>query len=103
MALNDIVALRRKKLEEYKKQVSDPYPSPVERGMVLSEVLKKFSTLFRSKKKVSIVGRIFSWRDQGKIIFTDVADKTGRLQIVFSKEETKQFSVIGKTYDVGDF
>ncbi len=54
-------------------------------------------------KKVSIAGRIMSWRDMGKANFIDVRDNTDRIQVYvrmndIGKEEFAAF----KKWDIGD-
>ncbi|MDD5552015.1 MAG: aspartate--tRNA(Asn) ligase [Candidatus Pacebacteria bacterium] len=41
-------------------------------------------------KKVKVCGWINSWRDHGKIIFIDLRDRTGILQVVFAGENYKK-------------
>lgn len=55
-------------------------------------------------KKVEIVGRIFSLRGHGKLVFADIKDSTGQIQLMF------KFDLLGKEgfklldlVDVGDF
>lgn len=55
------------------------------------------------EKKVSIAGRIMSWRDMGKANFIDVRDETDRIQVYvrmndIGKEEFAEF----KKWDIGD-
>lgn len=101
--LEDIIAERRKKLEEYKKDGYDPYPAKVKRDFTIAEFLNNFDNLEKEKKSVCIVGRIFAWRDQGKIIFADVKDESGKTQIIFNEKEFAHFDVVQKNFDIGDF
>jgi len=100
--LEDILRERAKKLEVYRKKVGNPYPSRVKRDVALAEAAKNFAKL-RLKKSLSLVGRILSWRDQGKIIFASVSDGTGRFQFVFKNEETANFETVKETFEAGDF
>lgn len=100
--LQDIIKDRLRKLAEYKK-FGNPYPATVSREAAIKDVLQQFSKLRRSRKKFSLTGRVMALRDQGKIIFLQLEDGTGRLQFVFSKEKTKNFELLKKTIDVGDF
>ncbi|HXF44362.1 MAG TPA: lysine--tRNA ligase [Candidatus Paceibacterota bacterium] len=100
--LEDILRERAKKLEAYRK-ISNPYPARVKRDATLAEVAEKFSKLEKSKKPISLTGRIVSLRDQGKIIFASVYDGTGRLQFVFRNEDTTGFDLVKRTFEAGDF
>ncbi len=50
---------------------------------------------------VSVAGRVMAWRDIGKLIFASLQDQTGRIQVLFSKNDTEQFDA-AKKIDVGD-
>ncbi len=101
--LQDLIHDRRRKLERYTKHL-DAFPARVSRTRTLENVLKDFSKLLRSGKRVVVTGRIFGWRDQGKIIFSNVRDESGSLQVVFNEKEMKKgFSLSKETFDIGDF
>lgn len=55
----------------------------------MKRVLVKDTPNFKGKK-VKVCGWINSWRDHGKIIFIDLRDRTGLLQIVFGGESYKK-------------
>ena len=100
--LDDLINERLKKLEKYRK-LGNPYPASVRRDFLIAEVLEKFSELEESEKNISIVGRLMSWRDQGKIIFADLKDGSGKIQVVFNANELKNFDFLNETLDTGDF
>lgn len=100
--LDDLIKEKIYKLEEYKKK-ADPYPVKVKRTHQIKDVVSFFSKLLKSKKSIWVVGRIFSWRDQGKIIFADLKDETGKIQVVLKYENLKNFNLLKATVEVGDF
>lgn len=100
--LSDLIQDREKKLERYEKE-ANAYPSEVFRGETIDDVLRNFSDFEREKNHITIVGRVFSWRDQGKIIFADVEDGTGKMQVVLKKERVENFVLVKETFDIGDF
>ncbi len=100
--LDDLIKEKIYKLEEYKRK-ADPYPVKVKRTHQINEVLVSFNQLLKNKKNVYLVGRIFSWRDQGKIIFSDLKDETGKIQIVLKYDNLKNFNLLKATVEVGDF
>lgn len=101
--LDDIIAERRRKLENYQQAGFDPYPAKIGRDLLAAEFLEKFSDLAKSGEEVFVVGRFFAWRDQGKIIFADLKDESGKLQVIFNQKEIANFDLIQKTFEAGDF
>jgi len=101
--LQDIIKERQRKLNKLRESGLNPYPSSVKRTAPIAEALENFSRFEKSKKILFLVGRLRAWRDQGKIIFADLEDETGRLQIVFSDKQAKQFELLKETFDIGDF
>ncbi len=65
------------------------HPAPLEPGLEWLE------------QQVSLAGRIISWRDTGKLIFADVQDQSGRIQLFISKNAVAQFDA-AKFIDLGD-
>lgn len=101
--LDDIIQERLKKLSRLKKAGINPYPASVKRATLIGEALKNFAALEKSRKKVFIAGRVISWRDQGGVIFADVADESGKIQLVLKKGGLKNFTLFKETLDRGDF
>ncbi len=101
--LEDILKERLKKLALLKEAGIDPYPATAERTSAISEAHKKFSALSASKKKISLVGRLTALRDQGNIIFSDLTDESGKIQVVLKKDNLPEFKLWKSTLDIGDF
>jgi len=99
--LEEIIHDREKKCSEYETNVS-AFPAVVERSHHIKEVIAHFDLFLKEEKKLSLVGRIFTLRDQGGILFADVHDESGKLQFVFNEKEIKDFPFIQKTFDNGD-
>jgi len=102
MNLNEILKIRREKLEQLKEMGRNPF-----------EILK-YDQTHHSKdikdnfeemegKDVSIAGRIMSFRDMGKASFCDIQDRYGRIQAYIKQDELgeEEYKVF-KTYDIGD-
>ncbi len=100
--LEDIIGERKQKLEKW-GAFGDPYPPRVKKSDGAKFLAEHFSKLESSGKKVSLDGRVTSVRDQGNILFIDLQDESGRMQAVVSKRDTKNFSVVKTSLDVGDF
>jgi len=101
--LEDIIANRRIKLENLKSSGMDPYPSSTGRTHTNKEVLENFDSL--ADQSVTLVGRIRSWRDMGKILFIHIEDGSGKVQALFKKDEIgeDQFKFFSHNFDIGDF
>ena len=101
--IEDLIKDRRRKLEHYRRFVPSAYPSKVKQDFSLDSVLQNFSKLEKSKKILSLVGRLLAWRDQGGIIFADLQDGSGHFQLVFDQKITQKFDLLKEVFDVGDF
>lgn len=101
--LDQIIEERKKKLEVLRKFKIDPYPSATKRSHFIGSTIADWSKFSVSGKKIFLAGRLRSWRDQGKLIFSDLEDETGRLQLVIKKDLVKNFEIFKANLDVGDF
>ncbi len=90
---------RVRKLEALKKLGINPFPEKFSKthGLTEAKVLKEGT-------KVSVAGRLMTLRDMGRLAFAHLQDFTGRMQIVFEKEQLgeKAFELL-KLLDLGDF
>jgi lysyl-tRNA synthetase class 2 len=101
--LEQLIEDRRRKLDRLKEAGVDPYPVSSKRTITIGALRKDFAKLMRAKKKVAIVGRIASIRDQGGVIFLDVRDESGQIQAVLLKKKLSDFKLLKDTLDAGDF
>lgn len=101
--LKQIRKERLKKLERLKEAGIDPYPARVPRRTEVAEAVGSFSKLARAGKSIYIAGRILSVRDQGSVIFIDLDDGTGSIQVFASKKELARFALWREVLDAGDF
>jgi lysyl-tRNA synthetase class 2 len=101
--IDEIINERIKKVNLLKEAGVQAYPARIKRSSSISDVLKNFSALLKSKKKVSIAGRIMSIRDQGNLLFIDCLDETGAIQCVFKKDNLSNFKFLKSVFDRGDF
>ena len=99
----DILANRRKKLGEIKQAGIDPYPSSNGRTHTNKQADEDFDSI--GSQVITLVGRIRSFRDMGKIIFVHIEDGTGKFQVLFKEEDlgVDVFKFALKHLDIGDF
>lgn len=96
-------ALRREKLSQLQKLDKDPFDVyKVERTHTTGEVKENYEQV--EGKEVTVAGRIMSKRGQGKVVFSDIYDKDGKIQLFLKidkvgEENLKEY----KTYDIGDW
>jgi len=101
-SLEEIRSARLAKLELLEGLGINPYPATSHRTHSNAEVSKNF----KEGEKVTLAGRVMSLRAQGKIIFFDFDDGTGRFQALLKKGEplsAEQFELFEKAFDIGDF
>jgi lysyl-tRNA synthetase, class II len=100
----EIREARLKKLEILRDKDINAYPISSKQDLTCLEVREKFESL--GDKKIYLAGRIVSMRSQGKIIFIDIDDGTGRFQALLKKEEPlagDTFDLFAETFDIGDY
>lgn len=101
----ELIAERKKKLEEFRKQGINPYPYKYEPTHTAKQILEKYGNvqIERTKDKVNVAGRIMSMRRMGKIAFGHIQDYTGKVQLFFREEELGKNYELLKLYDIGDW
>jgi len=106
-SLEEIRQNRIEKLRILEEKGVTAFPVSVNQDYVLSEVIKNFSKLAKSKKKqYSLVGRVMSLRPQGALIFLHFFDGTAKFQALLKKGEDmseEDFELFSNTVDIGDF
>lgn len=96
--LDDLRKAKIEKLEQIKKSGIDPYPAKFDRSDSCQDALGK------EGQKVSVAGRLRSLRGHGGILFADLVDQSGKIQLFFSKSDIgeEKFGLL-KLLDLGDF
>ena len=102
--LEDVRAERVKKLNILKEHEIDPYPSESQRTHQIDEVLENFSELVEQNVRLVLSGRIMIVRGQGAILFVDLQDGSGKMQVVLKGDvmSPEWFSLFTSTVDAGD-
>ena len=105
MAESDIRDDRLKKLEKLRAAGMDPYPIMISQDVMIKDFLADFEAREKGAEPLALAGRIMALRGQGGIMFVDLFDGTGRVQVVFQKTEMPEdlFDLFATGVDVGDF
>jgi len=96
--LNVLRQERIRKLQKIRNLGIDPYPARSPKHFLISQAREK------EGKKVTVLGRVMAWRSHGGMIFADLRDSSGQIQIAFflndlGEEDYRQLELL----DIGDF
>jgi len=96
---------RLKKLEAIKNAGLLVYPSFTKRTHKISDALRNFSSLSRSKKEIILAGRMRSKREHGKSTFSHIEDGTGNIQVYLKEDKLGEsgYKFFLDNFDIGDF
>lgn len=96
--VKDVRSERLEKLNKIIDSGIDPYPSKL--NFDRSDISTALVSL---GKNVSVAGRILASRGHGNVVFMDLADESGKMQLFFQKKVlTDKFKTL-KLLDLGDF
>ncbi len=95
--IDDLIKVRLAKIEGLKKIGVNPYPSIAKREHTIQKALTM------DGKKAAIAGRVMSMRGHGKILFWDITDESGKVQIVIKADSCSEESFkLVEFIDIGD-
>ncbi|CAN5312296.1 hypothetical protein BH10PAT2_BH10PAT2_2240 [soil metagenome] len=106
--LTDMRQQRIDKLHQLREMGFNPFPAKTHRTNMNAEVVKEFATF--EGKKVTLDGRLMSLRDHGHLMFGDLVDASGKIQL-YIKDDTltetdKKLQILGfkdlNLLDAGD-
>lgn len=109
---SDLVGQRNQRILKSKKLTEigiNPYPSDIKKDILNNEITNNFSS--NKDKEYWVAGRIKSWRNIGKIIFSDLFDDSGKIQLYIKQEVLEKTNISQQTlgwehmdlFDIGDF
>jgi lysyl-tRNA synthetase class 2 len=106
---NDLVKARFDKLARLRARGIDPYPHRYERSHTAAEAV----SLFEAEEKratedartdvVSLAGRIVAFRGMGRATFADLLDGSGRVQVMFRRNQLPDTYEVLNDLDIGDW
>lgn len=108
LELNDLLQIRREKLDKLKALGIDPFGSKFERTHVSQDIIEKYGEYSKEQLEelgveVCVAGRIMQKRGQGKAGFAHIQDLTGRIQIYVRQDAVGEERYQAyKLLDLGD-
>ncbi|MBI3553635.1 MAG: lysine--tRNA ligase [Elusimicrobia bacterium] len=107
--LDEILALKKAKVAELKSRGVDAYPArPPKRSHTCAQaaaLCAGLETGTHGTQSLDCAGRLVRYRDQGKTIFADLRDFSGRIQLYIKKDAVGEqiFNLVKKDVHAGDF
>lgn len=108
---DDLIGQRQRRIEALRKLRElgiDPYPAHSQKDYSNAHVVAHYSEF--EGKPATLTGRLMSLREHGKLIFADIQDQSGRIQVCIRKDQLESDlaqSYLGwehlKLLDIGDF
>ncbi|MHB1330809.1 MAG: lysine--tRNA ligase [Minisyncoccota bacterium] len=105
-SIDEIREARLQKLQALEKKGINPYPTESKQDKTLALVVAEFEELSKDGKPLYLVGRVMGIRGQGKIVFFDFDDGTGKFQALLKKGDPtreEDFELFNEAFDIGDF
>ena len=99
--LNEMLLLKRQKLDELKSEGKDPFVNETYNVTAHSKDIKE-EFKEDEEREVSIAGRVMSKRRHGKICFLDLRDSVGTIQVFARKDVLEDKYEEVKGLDIGD-
>lgn len=95
--MSDLLQQRLDKLSRLRELGLDPYPQP---NLVDKNTCEQALGLL--DKSVTVAGRLMSLRGHGKIVFGDLHDRSGKIQLFFEEKTLVDKQELTKLLDLGD-
>ncbi len=103
--IDELRKIRLEKLDRIKRAGVWAYPIESKRTHAIGAVFSDWENLEKSEKEIVVAGRIMSMRGHGGMVFADIRDESGKIQVLLKKdglgEKAYQFFV--DNFDIGDF
>jgi len=102
--IHELIKVRLEKLSKIEEMGIDPYPRKYERSHSIVEIIDNFDKIASENITIKTAGRIKAKREHGKVIFVDIYDEKGKVQVYFKMDDLgdRLWELIGLT-DIGDF
>ncbi|MGD9933887.1 MAG: lysine--tRNA ligase [Dehalococcoidia bacterium] len=107
--MDELMAQRVRKIDEFRARGIDPYPPRVTRTHTASEAIAIVEGLPEGAEEgaggdVHVAGRVVARREMGKATFVDIQDASGRLQVLLRQNRVgaDEYELFGLV-DLGDY
>lgn len=100
LELNEMMQVRRQKLDALKSKDLDPFGQRYERTHHATEIIENFESL--EGKEVIVAGRVMATRGHGKAGFAHIQDMSGQIQIYGRLNDIGEQYELFNSLDVGD-
>ena len=106
---SDLVAARRRKLQELRERGIDPFPNDFRTTDSTADVQQRYAGQSREQLEtctdtVRVAGRVVGLRDFGRAAFLHIQDRAGRLQAYVKRDVAgEEAFATFKAMDLGDF
>ena len=87
--LEEIHRIRLDKLAKLRDRGIDPYPPKSSFSLISIAAVRD-----AQGKTLAVAGRIWRWREHGNVIFADLRDSSGQIQLLFQKRNLEKNSQI---------
>jgi lysyl-tRNA synthetase class 2 len=98
-----LIENRIEKAEKLRKMKINPYPAKSDKEYLNSRVLEIYTELIASAQTIVVAGRVMAERGHGKLLFLDIVDQSGKLQVIVKADVAKRDQKIVELIDIGDF
>lgn len=94
-------------LDDIRRSGGSPYPYRFDRSHLMADIRAEHGALdagVETDTEVAVAGRIMLWREQGKLVFATVRDRSGEIQLFISKAVVGDDAFASlKSFDLGDW
>jgi len=103
--IDELRKVRIEKLKNLENSGVLAYPAKTKRKNTILEALNSFDKIFGKIKSTVLVGRIMAKREHGKMVFLNIQDGTGKIQVLIKEEKVgeKGFKFFADNFDIADF
>ena len=99
----DLIKSRKDKRAKLEGLGVETYPAKLERNYIVEKILASKDEFVAGAEELKLAGRITAMRGHGAIIFADLVDESGKLQLLFKSDNLGNDYQLIDLFDVGDF
>lgn len=99
----ELIKNRVEKAEKLRKLKINPYPAKSSKEYSCARVAEIHTEFIASSQIITVAGRVMAIRGHGKLMFLDIADQSGKLQIILKADEVRRDQKVVELIDTGDF